>query len=174
MLNETGTSIQRKKPHCHWLFNAGWLANSLAYRHCITYGRIFRTFFFNSKSRYYVLVICPKIGLISVIILSWGHWVENWKQLGLFCKLFCWICLMSILFILSFRSWRGFTKWPWGAFDFPNHLLSFKREDVPVGTFGCFSQSCKLEPDTHELGSTMFWQWRYSPAFVFCIIKYFG
>ncbi|XP_065582308.1 uncharacterized protein LOC136041546 isoform X2 [Artemia franciscana] len=38
-------------------------------------------------------------------------------------------------------------------FDFPNQLLSFKREDVPVGTFGCFSQPCKLEPDTQELGS---------------------
>ncbi|KAK2713996.1 hypothetical protein QYM36_009774, partial [Artemia franciscana] len=41
-------------------------------------------------------------------------------------------------------------------FDFPNQLLSFKREDVPVGTFGCFSQSCKLDPDNQELGSTCF------------------
>jgi len=52
-------------------------------------------------------------------------------------------------------------------FDFPNHLLSFKREDVPVGTFGCFSQSCKLDPDNQELGSTCFDSEGTSPAFVF-------
>ncbi|XP_065572779.1 zinc finger protein ZFP2-like isoform X3 [Artemia franciscana] len=41
-------------------------------------------------------------------------------------------------------------------FDFPDHLLSPKREDVPVDTFCSFSGPCKLEPDTQELGSTCF------------------
>ncbi|XP_065577451.1 uncharacterized protein LOC136038263 [Artemia franciscana] len=41
-------------------------------------------------------------------------------------------------------------------FDFPNHLLSHKREYVPVDTFCSFSGPCKLEPDTQELSSTCF------------------
>ncbi|XP_065573765.1 zinc finger protein 182-like isoform X2 [Artemia franciscana] len=41
-------------------------------------------------------------------------------------------------------------------FKFPNHLLSPKREDIPVGIFCCLSESCKLEPDTQELGTTCF------------------
>ncbi|XP_065581411.1 zinc finger protein 271-like [Artemia franciscana] len=40
--------------------------------------------------------------------------------------------------------------------DCPNHLISFKREDVPVGTIGCFSGPCKLEPDNKELSSAYF------------------
>ena len=98
----------------HLAFYARWLANSLAYQlHNLL--KNFQDFF----STLILDILCwsfAKDSLISVIILSWGHCVENRKQLGLFCKLFCWICLMSILFILSFRSWRGFTKWPWGAF----------------------------------------------------------
>ncbi|XP_065572871.1 endothelial zinc finger protein induced by tumor necrosis factor alpha-like isoform X2 [Artemia franciscana] len=41
-------------------------------------------------------------------------------------------------------------------FDFPTHILSPNRDDVPVSTFCCFSGPCKLEPDTQELGSTCF------------------
>ncbi|KAK2721058.1 uncharacterized protein LOC136035202 isoform X2 [Artemia franciscana] len=41
-------------------------------------------------------------------------------------------------------------------FDFPDHLLSPKIEDIPVGTSCCLSGPCKLEPDTQELGSICF------------------
>ncbi|XP_065573889.1 uncharacterized protein LOC136035859 [Artemia franciscana] len=41
-------------------------------------------------------------------------------------------------------------------FDFPDHLLSPKIEDNPVGTSCCPSGPCKLEPDTQELGSICF------------------
>jgi hypothetical protein len=58
------------------------------------------------------------------------------------------LCLFNLNFILEVEdALLGDNKKP---FHFPNHLLSQKREDVPLLNLPSISGPCKFEDDTQE------------------------
>jgi hypothetical protein len=101
--------------------------------------------------------------LIRVIIHSCGLCFEKGEEVGLVFVCFSVECV-SCPFYLYFLSEveEAFPTNHEELFDFPNHLLSLKREPY------------KLEPDTQELGSTCLDNEGTSQVFGFCIIEYIG